>query len=184
MFLNLAIKEENWCGIPVLPPGQTVRYLGYDVGHADLPKINWVKGIRSIQCRMVTAEAAATSVRDRVDLLNAIVIPSVLFTVKIFPLIRATLIQLVNMQRWFLWRKQVVENPSRHKMSPDLIITPRDAGGLGLIAIPVAIQALRIKFSMQWLIGKSDRYYEAWKRWVGLEGQISTVSSRQPTHRT
>ncbi|OWZ03532.1 RxLR effector protein, partial [Phytophthora megakarya] len=72
MFLNLAIEEENWCGIPVLPPGQTVRYLGHDVGHADLPKINWTKRIRSIQRRMVTAEAAATSVRGRVGLLNAI----------------------------------------------------------------------------------------------------------------
>ncbi|OWZ15810.1 RxLR effector protein [Phytophthora megakarya] len=111
---------------------------------------------------MVTAEAAATSVRGRVELLNAIVLRSV--TANIFPSIRATLIQLVNMQKQFLWRKQVVENPSRHKMSLDLIFTPRDAGGLGLIAIPVAILAQRIKVNMRWLNGKRDRYYEAWKR--------------------
>eukprot|EP00644_Phytophthora_capsici_P008772 jgi/Phyca11/50760/gw1.118.38.1 len=115
VFLNLAISEETWFGIPVLQSGQTIRYLGHDIGHANLPKINWAKRIRSVQRRMVTAEAAATSIKDRVDLLNAIVLPSILFTAKIFPPTREALSQLVNMQKQYLWKRRVVDEPSRHK---------------------------------------------------------------------
>eukprot|EP00644_Phytophthora_capsici_P019375 jgi/Phyca11/50761/gw1.173.7.1 len=115
IFLNSAITLEKWHGIPVLQPGETVRYLGHDIGHAELPKVNWAKRIRTVQRRMVTAEAAVTTVKDRVDLFNAIVLPSVLFTAKVFPPTRDVLTQLVNMQKQFLWRKRVVDEPSRHK---------------------------------------------------------------------
>ncbi|KAF1792346.1 Reverse transcriptase domain [Phytophthora cactorum] len=62
------MRTLEWCGIPVLPPEQTVRYLGYKIGIGDLHQVNWAKRIRSLQRRMATAEQAATSVRDRVDL--------------------------------------------------------------------------------------------------------------------
>jgi hypothetical protein len=30
IFLNKAVKETTYCGLPVVPSGETVRYLGYE----------------------------------------------------------------------------------------------------------------------------------------------------------
>ncbi|KAE9032193.1 hypothetical protein PR001_g10729 [Phytophthora rubi] len=179
IFLNKAIDKSVWCGIPVLRKGETVPYLGYEVGFGDLSKINWEKRLRALQRRMGTAERAATTIRDRVDLLNVIVLPAILFTAKMFPPSPAVLTQLVNMQKQFLWRRQLKDDPSRHKFSPSLIFTPKKAGGLGLIAIPVAIQAQRVKTTMLWLLERQDIYHDAWRSWMGLSGDEPAVTPDQ-----
>ncbi|OWZ17931.1 RxLR effector protein [Phytophthora megakarya] len=169
IFLNKAVKVTTWFGIPVLALGDTVRYLGYDIGFTNLTKVNWAKRIRSVKRRMATAEHVSTTVVDRVDLLNAIVLPAITFTAKFFPPTQDVITSLTNMQKQFLWRRQVKDDPSRHKMTPNLIFTPRAAGGLGLVAIPVALQTQRVKDTMFWLIGRQSIYKQAWLQYMGLQ---------------
>ncbi|KAE9150622.1 hypothetical protein PF006_g5001 [Phytophthora fragariae] len=83
------------------------------------------------------------------------------------------------MQKQFLWRRQLKDDPSRHKFTPSLIFTPKNAGGLGLIAIPVAIQAQRVKVSMLWLLSKKDIYCEAWFAWMGFHDEEPAVTPRR-----
>lgn len=84
IFLNKAIGRDNWDGVPVLVSGETVRYLGYEVRLGNLHKNNWAKGVRRFRRRMVTAKRAATTVRDRVDHFNAIMLPSMYLPQKCF----------------------------------------------------------------------------------------------------
>ena len=78
----MATKE--FCGIPVLQHGDTVRYLGYAVGTGHLTDANWAARIRNVQRRLATATQLATSVETRVLLFNVIVLPAVLFTAAVF----------------------------------------------------------------------------------------------------
>lgn len=80
------------------------------------------------------------------------------------------------MQKHFLWRRQLKDDPSRYKFNPSLLFTPRDAGGLGLVALPVAIQAQRVKVAMLWLIGKQVNYSAAWRDWMGIQDTDPSVT--------
>ncbi|ETP51621.1 hypothetical protein F442_03267, partial [Phytophthora nicotianae P10297] len=51
-------------------------------------------------------------------------------------------------------------------MSPSLVFTPREAEGLGLADIAVAIQAQRVKEAVVWLLGRKDINTEAWLTWI------------------
>ena len=86
IFLQRAISVAQYEGIAVFPAGQTTRYLGYAVGTGDLENQNWALRIQQIQRRLVTATRVATSVANRVLLLNSIVLPSILFTAIVFEL--------------------------------------------------------------------------------------------------
>ncbi|OWZ07213.1 RxLR effector protein [Phytophthora megakarya] len=179
--LNRAVEDSEFLTIPVLKEGHTTKYLGYEIGFGKLAQANWAHRIRAVQRRMVTAEAAATTVVDRVDLFNTIVMPALLFTAKWFPPPQEVLTQLINMQKQFVWRRQMKDDPSRHKMTPQLIFTPRRAGGLGLIDIPVAIQTQRVNSIMIWLISARDRYQQAWRYLSGL--LVGTVEEPAVTPR-
>lgn len=132
---------------------------------------------------MAIAEADATTVRDRVDLLNAIILPSVLFTAKF-----ARLSQQSNPTCKYaeavLWRRQLRDDPSRHKISPSLIFTSREAGGLGLVAIPVAFKAQRVKAAMKGPIETNGAYQDAWRYWTGFSGTEPVITPRQTRQST
>jgi hypothetical protein len=76
IFLNTSIDVSEIHGIPVLQPGETVRYLGYEVGTGPLTDVNWAVRIRNIRRRLATASQLATSVANRVVLLNVVMLPS------------------------------------------------------------------------------------------------------------
>lgn len=72
IFLNTAATLTETHGIPVLRHGDTVRYLEYQVGTGSLVDVNWAARIRNVQRRLATASQLATSVENRVLLLNVI----------------------------------------------------------------------------------------------------------------
>ena len=99
IIINAAVDREEFCGIPVLRQGDTVRYLGYAVGTGELSTPNWAAHIRNVQRRLATATQLATSVEDRVLILNVIMLPAVLFTAAVFeipPLGEATITEPSN----------------------------------------------------------------------------------------
>jgi hypothetical protein len=169
IFLNKAVKETTYCGLPVVPSGETVRYLGYEVGTGELTDVNWAGRIRAVQRRLATATRLATSVENRVIILNVILLPSVLFTAGAFDMPAWTEEQLRNLQKQFLWRKTTSVERSRHKMNPGLVFAPREAGGLGVTAIPLACKTQRAKQTILWLMQKKDIYFHAWKAWMFRE---------------
>jgi exonuclease III len=163
IFLNTAIMELEYKDIPVLQHGDTVRYLGYQVGTGEMINVNWANRIRNIQRRLATATQLATSVATRVLLLNVVMLPSILFTAAMFDMPQWAATQLRNLQKQYLWRQSVAVDTSRHKMNPGLIFTPMQAGGLGVVSIELAVKVQRIKDTMQWLIQRNDLYWAAWK---------------------
>ncbi|EEY68804.1 uncharacterized protein PITG_18705 [Phytophthora infestans T30-4] len=115
IFLNTAVKKVDIYGIPVVPMGETVRYLGYQVGTGPLTEVNWATRIRAVQRRLATAAQLSQSVETRVLLLNVIMLPSVLFTAAVFEMPRWADRQLRSIQKQFLWHHSTGHEPSRHK---------------------------------------------------------------------
>ena len=139
IFLNTAVAISEFEGFTVLCHGQTTRYLGYQVGTVDLVHANWALRIRNVRKRLATAASLSTSVAVRIMLLNAIMLPAVLFTAAVFRLPQWARAELHNLQKQFLWQHSTSTDSSRHKVSPGLWYKPRGAGGTGLVSIDVAI---------------------------------------------
>jgi hypothetical protein len=99
LFLNKAVTATSYGGIPVVTQGDTVRYLGYAVGTGELTDVNWAGRIRAVQRRLATATQIATSVSNRVTLLNTIMLPSILFTAAAFEMPAWAATQIRNMQK-------------------------------------------------------------------------------------
>ncbi|POM78315.1 RxLR effector candidate protein [Phytophthora palmivora] len=93
-------------GIPILQRGEFTRYLGYQVGTTEAQNVDWADRIRKIQQRLVTACRVATSDEDRVEILNTIVLPAVLFTSAVLIPIWAAK-QLLQLQKHFIWQSNV-----------------------------------------------------------------------------
>jgi hypothetical protein len=166
LFLNTAVSLETYSGIPVVKHADTVRYLGYAVGTGELSDVNWAARIRAVQRRLATATQLATSVENRALILNVIMMPSVLFTAAAFDMPKWAAAQIRNLQKQFLWRRSTSVDKSRHKMNPELVYTPRQAGGVGVASVQLACQTQRAKHTIQWLVQKRDIYFVAWREWM------------------
>jgi hypothetical protein len=164
IFLNTEIEMAN--GIPVLRHGDTVRYLGHAVGTGNLWDVNWAQRIRGVQRWLATAAQLATSVENRVLILNVIMLPSVLFTAAVFEMPDWAGNELRNIQKQFLWSHSTAKDAARHKVNPGLLYAPRQAGGVGLVSIDLASKTQLVKQTMLWLIQRRYAYYEAWKAWA------------------
>jgi hypothetical protein len=165
IFLNTAIDMKKTSGIPVLRHGETVRYLRYQVGTGQLMDVNWAARVRNIQRRLATATQLATSVENRVLLLNSIMLPAVLFTAAAIAIPPWASKQIRNLQKQFLWRHSTSTEASRHKLNPGLLFTPKQAGGVGLSSVEIACKTQQVKHTVQRLIQRHDRYYRAWRAW-------------------
>ena len=165
LLLNLTVKCEEVCGIPVLCHGDTTRYLGYLIGTGELTDVNWAARIRTVQRRLATATQLTTSVELRVLILNVIMLPSVLFTAAVFDIPAWAEKQLRNLQKQFLWNCSTSTEDTRHKVNPALLHTPKPAGGVGLASIVIACKTQRLKHAILWLTQRKDIYYSAWQAW-------------------
>ncbi|KAE9273288.1 hypothetical protein PR003_g29950, partial [Phytophthora rubi] len=166
IFLYTAIDMRKYHGIPVLKHGDTIRYLGYAVGTGPLTDINWATRIRAVQRRLATASQLSTSVEFRVLMLNVIMLPVILFTAAAFDMPHWVNTQIMNIQKQFLWHHSTAAEASRHKVSPALLYTPKQAGGVGLASVQVACKTQRVKHTLLWMLQKKDIYHAAWKSWV------------------
>ncbi|KAE9032264.1 hypothetical protein PR003_g5465 [Phytophthora rubi] len=166
IFLNTAIQLREYGGIAVLQHSDTVRYLGYEVETGQLTNKNWVARIRKIQRRLATATRIATNVENRVLILNAIVLPSILFTAAVFEMPAWAEKEICNITKQFLWKHATGTEVSRNKVNPGLLVTPKKAGGVGLASFTIAIKTQYIKHAIQWPLQRQDAYFAAWRTWA------------------
>lgn len=174
----MTIRE--FAGVSVLPPAETVQYLGYEIGTGDLQHRNWAVRMRKLQRRLFTATKVATSVENRVRILNAIILPSILFTAAVFDIPEWAGRAIQNLYKQFLWAHATSTEASRHKINPGLLFTPKPAGGVGLASVGVAIK--RTKHALQWLTQREDKYFSAWRSWTYQGGPTysSLLGSAKP----
>ena len=148
-------------GIPVLPHGETTRYLDHQVGTGALTEVNWAIRIRNVRRRLATATRVATSVSLRVLLLNVIMLPGILFTAAVFDIPHWAEEELRNLHKQILWKHATATERSRHKVNPGILYTPRAAGGVGLVSIDVAVKTQQLKLGLLWLTQRVNRYVAA-----------------------
>uniref|UniRef100_A0AAV1UKE2 Uncharacterized protein n=1 Tax=Peronospora matthiolae TaxID=2874970 RepID=A0AAV1UKE2_9STRA len=137
-FLNLSIKLDEYLGNSVLRSGETTRYLGYVVGTGELHHRNWALRIRRLQRILVTASTITTSVANWVVVLNAIVLPSILFTAAVFEMPEWARKDVHNLYKQFVWAHATSTEASRQEISPGLLYAPKQAGGVGPASVEVA----------------------------------------------
>ena len=113
---------------------------------------NWAQRIRRSRRRLLTATSVATSVQNRVIILNTIILPAVLFTAAVFDIPAWASSELDKLYRQFLWQHASDVEVRRHKINPGLLVTPAQAGGVGLASFKVAIKTQRTKHALKWLI--------------------------------
>ncbi|KAI9922190.1 hypothetical protein PsorP6_001763 [Peronosclerospora sorghi] len=84
IFLTQTEVCKKWFGIPVLEQNVTTRYLGHQVGVQPLAHTNWAVRIIAIKRRVITATNCGTSVIERIQVFNAVIIPAILLQRKCF----------------------------------------------------------------------------------------------------
>lgn len=80
ILMNSSITPTAISYFPVLPKGKTVQYLGVEIGIGDTTVENWSKRLAKLQSRLGIAARCATNLRDRIRLINARFLPSIMFT--------------------------------------------------------------------------------------------------------
>ena len=148
IFLNASIRLEQFHGISVLPPNEAIRYLGYDVGAGEMVNRNRALHLRRVQRRLLTASKVTTSVQQRVLIFYAIIVPAVLFTAAVFDILDRARIELTKLYKRFMWQHASETEVSRHKINPGLLVTTKQAGGVGLASFDVVIKIQRMKHAL------------------------------------
>ncbi|KAF1314195.1 Rxlr effector protein, partial [Globisporangium splendens] len=164
--LNTAVVQEQRCGIPILKHGETVRYLGIQIGTGNITQANWEDRLQKLRTRLIIAAKVSNSVVGRVLILNSILLPSILFTAGYIKPPAKVVDQLVNLQKQFLWKSTLGTDGTRHKVSPSLLYLPVKEGGIGLYSIPLAIKRQAMRRTTRWLQRARDKYTEAWHEQV------------------
>ncbi|KAF1318308.1 Rxlr effector protein, partial [Globisporangium splendens] len=164
--LNTAVVHEQRCGIPVLKHGETVRYLGIQIGTGNITQANWEDRLQKLRTRLIIAAKVSNSVVGRVLILNSVLLPSILFTVSYIKPPAKVVDQLVNLQKQFLWKSTLGTDGTRHMVSPSLLYLPVKEGGIGLYSIPLAVKRQAMRRTTRWLQRARDKYTEAWHEQV------------------
>ncbi|KAF1324660.1 Rxlr effector protein, partial [Globisporangium splendens] len=115
--LNTAVVQEQRCGIPILKHGETVRYLGIQIGTGNITQANWEDRLQKLRTRLIIAAKVSNSVVGRVLILNSVLLPSILFTAGYIKPPAKVVDQLVNLQKQFLWQSTLGTDGTRHKLA-------------------------------------------------------------------
>ncbi|KAF1314922.1 Rxlr effector protein, partial [Globisporangium splendens] len=167
--LNTSATQVKVNGITVIQHGDTVRYLGVQVGTADAVEANWNDRLSKLRSRLVVATQITNTIPGRIMILNAILLPAVLFTASYSKPQPETIRELERVQKQFLWHQSLSAEPARHKVSPALLFTPIGAGGMGLLSIPLALKRQAMKRATTWMMAPEDEHTAAWHALVHPE---------------
>lgn len=130
--LNKCHSQTDFHGMAVLPHGSTNRFLGIQIGTGPLMEANWGPRIEAVRKRLGLLSKVSNSVLARVKILNAIVLPAVLFTANyVLPAPEILNKQLQLLQKQYIWQGTLSEDKCRHRMKTLLLFTPRSQGGVG-----------------------------------------------------
>ena len=110
--------------------------------------VGLITGVALVQFALPTA----TSVQHRVVILNAIVLPSVLFTSAVFDMPRWEHTELAQLYKRFLSHHASEAEVYRHKINPALLFTPKQAGGVGLVSFEVDLKSQRTKLALRYIL--------------------------------
>lgn len=86
----------------MLTHGESVRCLGVQVGTGETIDANWSDRARKIKARLHTAGAALTGIPSRVLIVNAVILPAVVYTARFTKLSLKWLCDIERMQKVFL----------------------------------------------------------------------------------
>lgn len=117
-----------------------MRYLGYAIGTGNLEFGALYYNAVKLQKRLFTAVKVATSVENRVLILNSIILPSILFTAAVFDTPEWARKDIHNLYQHFMGARATFTEAGRHKVNPGLLFTPKQAGRIGLASFKVAIK--------------------------------------------
>ncbi|KAK1929575.1 LINE-1 retrotransposable element ORF2 protein [Phytophthora citrophthora] len=120
--LNAAWDQRRCHGYPVLAKGGVTSILGYQLGTHDTTQHNWDVRVQNIKKRLQVATSVTNSVKQRVMLFNAVVLPAILFTGMHIPVSKSTLRRLEQLQKRFIWKGTTREVITRHRITPGLKI--------------------------------------------------------------
>lgn len=162
IVLNERYTDTTIGQFPVVATGETVRYLGVEIGLGDITSPNWAKRMEKLKKSLGRASQIATSMWDRVTVLDAVGLPAVLFTAKYFTPPPTVLAELDSLWRTYLWNGTITNNPIRaHKIARPVLALPREFLGLGLRDIRVAMVDQAVRSLLQWNSRKHDKYWTA-----------------------
>ncbi|KAF1333210.1 Short chain dehydrogenase, partial [Globisporangium splendens] len=119
--LNTAVVQEQRCGIPILKHGETVRYLGIQIGTGNITQANWEDRLQKLRTRLIIATKVSNSVVGRVLILNSVLLPSILFTASYIKPPAKVVDQLVNLQKQFLWKSTLGTRLGWEYLGEDLV---------------------------------------------------------------
>lgn len=74
------------------------------------------------------AARVSNSVMSRIQILNVIMAPSILFTCQFSKPSEGVVEQLMNLQKQFIWRSSLSTEGSRRNLKPELLFSPVTQG--------------------------------------------------------
>lgn len=84
------------------------------------------------------------------------VLPAILFTAQFSLASDATIQELENLQKQYLWDRKLCTSGRRHKLNPGLLFSALGQGGLGLTSIRVAIKDQLMRRATSWMLVDDD----------------------------
>ncbi|GMF51547.1 unnamed protein product [Phytophthora fragariaefolia] len=105
-------------------PQRDNQVLGVPIRDSNLINVNWALRIRNVQRRLLTATTVATSVANRILVLNTIILPAILFTAIAFEIPPWASKELHILYKNFLWRQKTEISSGRHRINPSLLYAP------------------------------------------------------------
>jgi ribonuclease HI len=151
----------------------TTRYLGIEVGTGDLQAANWTKRLNTVKTRMGIASRIATGIADRIRVINAVSMPSILFTSKFFKPPKTAIADLKNLHRQYLWKGTTAGDHIRaHKIAIAIVHLPQRLGGMGMRNLDSAI----LKQAQMTIIRWNSRGRD--KTWAAIDSLLFANSNR------
>ena len=87
--------------------------------------------------------------KNRVIILNTIILLAVLFTASVFSILAWACVELDKLYRQFIWQHASEVEVRRHKIIPGLPVTSEQEGGVSLNYFQVSIKTQRTKHALK-----------------------------------
>lgn len=123
---------------------------------------NWTHRRSQLTKRLGQLSTVLNGVLGRVKLLNAIMLPAILFTANYVLPFPGVLKRVCLLQKHFLRHGVMDIDKGRHKMKTTLLLTKQSLGGVGLIDIKAAIHRQAARSTHRWMQLVPSKYKAAW----------------------
>lgn len=150
ILLHRYLRWQTYRGIKCLQYGKTTRYLGIQIGFADLCQINWDLRIDRIKHKLGMAIKLTNSLHQRVQLANSILTPGVIFTAKYFNPDNTIMKKITHLQLQFVVKSKLSTDHITCPLAREILYLPLQHGGLGLDHLSDLIALTQAKIVFRW----------------------------------